>query len=352
MKRSDLTRQLRLEVRNARMLGVNAEADSPFAGRYVPDDTKAFMEIDICHTYPDYLGPVAMDTGDRGVAVNNLCCFFPDTLEVSHESLLFQQVNLRHILSFYGSKDAPIQSDKIIGCVVATSVPRKPVMKGWRVPGNAEGATACIRACVVIFKMARGVGPLLAKHLTNREPQSVSIEVTTRFANLGIYHPGEDRITPLTEPDEAWFKSGAVKEVKGARMPLIGKHEGQQMFITYGIDGSPVHFRGVGVTPNPAERAAEIVSVAAEEAGLPMVGIAAERVPGVLASTLVGQKVTFQSTKRVGLITTVHTSGEPRLPGATWSRRASELDPVLEIRMPDHKCVLRNFSELVDRIHG
>ena len=174
-----------LVVKNARLLA----EDSPFANDYVPDQSKAFIEFEICHTLPDYLGPVAMGQGKKNgkdYTVTNLCGFFPDTLEVSHEALQYQQLNLRHLLAAYDESTGPnkkIRNDAIVGCIVATRFPRKP-QNGWRVPGNSKGGTASIRACAVVFKLAKGMDRLMGEHLTGRQEQSVSIEVTLSLIHI------------------------------------------------------------------------------------------------------------------------------------------------------------------------
>jgi hypothetical protein len=175
----------------------------------------------------------------------------------------------------------------------------------------------------------------------------VSIEVRSSFDNLGVYVPSRDELVPLIEPTEEIFR--AYKEVKGVTMPIVGKlkteahPEGEQLIVTYGLNGKPVHFCGVGVTPTPAEASAEIVRINACEGE--MIGIAASQVWSALA----GQKVTFRS-RRTGRVEAVHSNGLVKLPGRSWSRTATAEDPVLKIAMPDGTRVLRHYSELADAL--
>lgn len=325
-------------ARNSRLIDVGIQAEqSVFGGSYTPDQSKAYLEFDICHSLPDYLGPVGMGPG-----VSNYCGFFGDTLEASHGSLVHQQLNLRHLLKCYGSEASPIHHDRIVGCIVATHMPRRP-HNGWKVPGNTAGATCHIKCLAVVFKMASGVSKMVGDHLSEREPQSVSIEVRTQFQNLGLYIPSRDQSMPFHEPTEEVYR--AMKMVKGSNVPLVGKvkteahPEGEQVIVTYGYGGKPVHFCGVGVTPTPAERTARIVRLNAEEGET--ISIAAESV----MQTLVGRKVTF-STGRTGIIRQVHTS---RCSTGPISRTGSPEDPVLEIRIQGER-VLRHFSELAGKI--
>lgn len=327
-------------ISNVGLVGVNAE--SPFAGKFEPDASKAFLEFDICHSVPDFAGPVGM-----GAGVVNYTSFFPATLEQSAGSLQYQQLNLRHLLRAYGSEAAPVANDRIVGCVVAAALSKRKPMAGWRAPGKPDGETCSIKACAVVFKLAAGVGKMIGDHLTGRQAQSVSIEVTTGYDNLGVYRPSTDELVPLLEPSAEIFAAYTDRWKSHQNpMPQVGQIDGEQLLVIYGT-GGPVHFRGVGVTPNPAERAAEIVGLWAEQDGY--VGIAAEKVTGAAAHTLVGRKVTFH-TKRVGEIKAVHTSGRVRLAGQPWRLEASVEVPLLEVEMGDGKRVLRRYPELVEMI--
>lgn len=317
----------------------SAEVSSPFAALgYKPDPWKMYVEFDICHSLPVKIGPVESF---------NYIGYFPDTLAASHASLLHQQFNLGHKLKAYSPKQVSgasrpeVARDRIIGCIVATAFPNAPA-QGWISPKNPQGGTACIRALAVVFKLAEGVAQVMGAHLTSRQKQSVSIECITNLGNIGVLIPSKMEVCPLLEPTDGVL-SAMTEPATDGLLPHIGKLNGEQLVVVYGM-GAPVSFRGVGMTPQPAEKPAKIVSVSAEQGGGQLMAIAAEEVSGAV----VGQSVRFTS-GRVGKIEALHTK-TTRLPGASWSMPATAEDPVLEIVMPDKKRVLRRARDVADGI--
>ena len=324
-----------MEISNVRMLGENAE--SPFSSLgYAPDNWKAYIEFDICHSLPVVAGPLMS---------GNYLGYLPKVLGMSHESLRHQQVNLRHMLKAYDPENIP--RDRIVGCVVATWFPKEP-FDGWKVTDDKESAPA-IRACAVVFKLAEGVNALLGKHLASRERQSVSIETITSFDNMGLALRNDlGTIVPLLEAEGALRDAVSRDEETGALR--VGKTpKGEQVVLIYGLN-NPVQFRGVGVTPNPAEREAEITAVYAERRaewdGGEMMGIAAEAVPTLLT----GRSVRFQ-TGRVGRIRRVETSGKLCVPG-NWSCgvMASAEDPAVLIELAGRRMVVHRLSDVAGRV--
>jgi len=329
-----------VQLSDFREIDATAEERSPFATYgYKPDRWKMFVEFNICHSIPTLIGPVE---------AGNYIGYYPETLAASHESLRFQQFNLNHKLKAYSPKEkAPglrsdVARDRIIGCVVATYVPPAP-SGGWLSPSNPKGATTHIRACAVVFKLAEGVAAVMGDHLTSRKTQSVSIECTTSIDNIGILVPSTGALCPILDPTDEVL-SAMEEPTSDKLLPHVGKLNGEQLAVIYGLNGRPVSMRGVGMTPNPAERVAKIVNVSAED-GSDLIGIAAEAID----TAMVGQEVTFKS-GRTGRVRQVHTSGRARLRGASWSMAASEEDPVLEIEIGagrDTARVLRRCSEIL-----
>ena len=325
------------ETVNARMFSsATAESGSPFAGLgYESDAWKAYMEFEICHTLPNIIGPVQE---------GNYVAYTPQTLAMSHGNLLHQQMNLGHLIKSYDPEKNP--RDRIVGCVVATWFPRAP-LGGWKTPDSAEAAPA-MRCLAVLFKLAEGVHTVLGQHMTSRKKQSVSIECITSLDNIGLWCAGSDVVVPLLKPGE--FEPAITRNEETGNI-VIGKFDGKQVVMIYGI-GRPVDFRGVGVTPRPAERTAKILEINAEvraglanRAGLAdvtitefgggeLMSIAAEKVE----QTLVGEKFKFAS-GREGTIKEILTSGIAsagpiRMP-------ATSAKPVMRIVLPDGKQVLR-----------
>jgi hypothetical protein len=305
-----------VECRNARLFSSpTAEADSPFAGLgYESDQWKAFIEFEICHALPNVIGPVQE---------GNYVGYTAEALAASHARLRFQQVNLRHMLKAYDPKN--ITRDRIIGCVVATHFPKVRAGysdSGWRPSPSAKEAPA-IRALAVVFKLAEGVPSLLGRHLASREKQSVSIEAITTYDNIGLWRASQpDVVVPLLDPGE--LESAIGKSPSGGL--LVGKDsKGEQVVMIYGIKG-PVDFRGVGVTPRPAESTAKIVSVQAEHGDL--CAMAAEAVD----TLAIGQQMRFR-TGAVGIVREIVTTGIAK--GEAGVRMAASPDkPVLRVEIP------------------
>lgn len=245
---------------------------------FQPDNWKAFIEYRVCHALPTAtLGPA--DIGD----MLGYFGFFGDTLSQSYRSLIFQQFNYRHLLKEYAAKDKKAgKRDRIIGMTVAVAMPPRPV-EGWYSPKNPNGAkTAVISGLASVSKLADGMDEILGDHLTSREEQSVSIEVAALPGNLGVWLPGSDQMFCLAgganrfaNMPEAWagaFTRETDKRGQKTGPTIVGQVDGKQLVLVYGAAGQPVEFRGVGMTPEPAEKftgtnqpAARIVAVNAEQ---------------------------------------------------------------------------------------
>lgn len=332
---------LALEVRDVTIHQASADGsfkagmgDSPFAEEgYKPDRWKAYMEFEICAALPAITGPVS-----EGFYVG----YTPQTLEMSHESLVHQQMNLNHILKAYALEEGKKSSggDHIVGCVVATYFPKAP-MDGWKI-GDDPAAAPAIRGMAVIHKLADGVNRVLGDHQTSRKKQSLSIEAITQLDNIGIYLPsrGPDKIVPITSLAEDDPLLG-VLELNPMK---LGKVDGEQAIFVFGM-GRPIEMRGVGITPRPAEATAKIISFAAanrrEIDGGTMFAYAAAAVDQELS----GRTIKFKS-GRTGVVREVFTEGKGRLRGCKWGIAASAEDPVLDIELPDKRHVLRTLSSL------
>lgn len=320
------------EIKNLRVVdvGVEAEATSLVAlSGYKPDPYKAYLEFDICHSLPEIAGPVQ---------ALNYIGYNAQTLADSHQSLLHQQFNIRHLLKAYGNEeDNKIARDRIIGCVVATSYPKMP-MGGW-----VAGQSIPVRAAATIFKLAEGVPKLLGDHLTSRNKQSVSIESVTNFGNIGVHRPSTGETWPILELPASFAK--ALSEYKGSIMPHVGKMGDEQLIVQYGI-GQPVFLRGVGMTANPAEQAARITNVQAEALRK---DLDAETLFVVSAEAemkdMMGIPIKFKS-GRTGRVIAVTTEGIASLPSGLRVS-ASIQDPALTIRFVDGSKIIRRCSEVV-----
>jgi hypothetical protein len=321
--------QSKIRIENIRVVdvGVTAEETSlAAAAGFQADSCKAYLEFDICHSLPEVAGPVQAE---------NFIGYTSDTLQVSHPTLLHQQFNIRHLIKAYAAEDDKIARDRIIGCVVATSYPKKP-MGGW-----VAGQAVPIRAVATIFKLAEGVNKLLGDHLTSRVKQNVSIETTTAFGNIGIHRLSTGETWPILDLPANVAK--CLSPYKGSVMPHVGKMGNEQLVVLYGT-GAPIQFRGVGMTSNPAEHAARIVAVQAEKKELEaetLFIVTAER----QTQEMIGMQIAFKS-GRVGKIIEVVAEGLASIPGLPMRLEGKPENPVLKIRLPDSRLVLRRYTDV------
>lgn len=324
VRKSDFIRELAdFDIRNLREIrGMSDLAEgSPFAGKgYEPDEFIAYVTFDICHTLPGvWIGPVS--SGDY-------IGFMGDTLAASHTRLRRKPFNYRHRIKAYAAPDEKAgKRDNIIGCIIDTHMDAKPFDKGFWSPSNPEGAETCIHCIAVVFKLAENVAEILGNHQASREKQGVSIEVWDTLDNLSVLRPSTNEMFPYLELPEDWH--GALKAVPGRKRPRVGTLDGEQLIVVYGGGGAPVQFRGVGMTPDPAEKffgtqdyAAMIDTVNAESDGREVLAVCAESVPQMLAD--IGARLRFD-TGRVGKVRRVITEGI-----AGGCHRASKESPVLE----------------------
>lgn len=317
-----------LEIANVRLLTAAAAgaAASPFeALKYEPDLFKCYVEFDICHSFPQITGPTM-----HGAYLG----YHPAVLAANHGSLRHQWMNLRH-LTAANAGDGKTR-DRIVGCIVATHFPAPPPL-GWKIPEKPEDAP-CIKGCAVLFKLAEGMNRVIGDHQTSRQPWSVSIEVDATLDNVGIYQPSTREIWPLaTAPDDLLE---AVTVDPKSRNLVIGRARGEQLAFAYGHTNGKLHYRGVGMTPRPAEKTAKITSITAED-GSELFAIAAEEVN---REVIVGATCTWQHYR--GTIHEIKSEGKMAHPTGGWSLEASESDPALKIYLSDGTLVMKRFSEI------
>lgn len=325
-----------LQVSNVslRDVGMNAAEASPFVNSgFVADRWKAYMEFDVCHALPAVIGPVS-----EGF----YCAYTAATLAMSHQSLFHQQMNLNHLLKAYEDEQGGSKTpgDRIVGCVVGTYFPDAP--EGGYTIGTDRNAAPCIRACAVIFKLASGVNKVIGDHQARQKKQSVSIEAITTLDNLGVYLPsrGLDGVQPLVN-----ITDDAILDALELDPMSLGKVNGEQAVFLYGM-GRPVEFRGVGITPRPAEVEARIISFKANEPEKVEGGTLIAMAASLVDQNLMGTEIRF-ATGRKGLVRKVWTEGRAKITGNHWGMAASAEDPVLEVELPDKRRVLRRMTEVV-----
>lgn len=332
-----------LEATNLRILDIQ---ESAFASQnFKANDWRSFVEFDICHSLPVCAQP-ASGTG-------NITAFHPASLAASYRELLYQQVNIEHLVKHHDPKN--ITHDRIIGCIVAASFPNEPE-GGWQIPTD-KASSIPIHACAVVFKIAHGAIEMLNEHLSGQKKWSVSIEVMGRSVQeMGIYRPSTKELFPLMEAPDLIFEALSRKE--DGRLCLGKIRTGEQLALVYGGEGHPLIFQGVGFTGTPASLEAEITAVQLSANSKPEVvtrntelqkvittpeGVMALRASAatpVLAATAANRKYPGST------IVTMTDQGKAQLPGMPWSIEATHEDPVATIKLKRGVLILKKMSEL------
>ena len=320
-----------------------AAADNPFAQLgFKPDNWKAYMDFKINHSMPVVAGPTMS---------GNYLAYHPAVIGRSYKGLLHQQLNILHSIKQYASeKDRPKKRDRIIGAIVAVYFPPQP-MGGWKIPETAEEAPS-IRALAVIFKQAEGTHRIIGSHQTSREVWNNSIEVIYPTAEMGVYIPSTREVIPVIDlPADMENvilrvdEKGKPTKDKSGRLQ-IGKYKGEQLAFAPGCVDGTIEYQGVGMTPNPAEREAEINQILAS--GIvegELMSVAASAHPllmfkrGVLFSDAMGRRIK-------GIVKQVFTDGKAAVPQVPYAREATEENPVLHIVTAAGQNLLRSAQSV------
>jgi hypothetical protein len=226
--------------------------------RFEPDDTKAYVECRISHSFPSVLF--------YGSALH------PQVIQNSYQTMLHQKVDLMHLVKVY-DKDK-ISRDRIVGSVVAVEFPVRG--SAWPIPKSVDDAP-CIRAVMAIYKQAEGVDRVLGQHQSGRQRWTVSQEimherqtgvflVKGKSGGFSSTHPefaalGYEVINWDAAPDSlrAVLPNRAGGKVKPWK---DGTTTRDVVFLMGGLNGS-VTYEGIGLVQEGAEPEAEISRVLA-----------------------------------------------------------------------------------------
>lgn len=324
-------------VRNMRLLGtdgayVDCADANVFSGmKNSPTQFLAYCDFQICSAFPNITGPTASG-GYLG--------YHPQVLANSYGSLNHQWMNLRHSAKSLAAPDENVR-DRMVGCVIATYFPNPP-MQGWKIPETAEAAPF-ITARAVLWKLAEGMDRVLGQHMASRQDWSVSIEVSADWDNIGIFDPDTRAIYPLVDaPDELL---SAVTVDKTSQRLLIGKKaNGRQLAFAYGNTAGAVDFRGVGMTPNPAERTAKIISMNAEAGNI--FTMAAEGVDDKILTGVTCCWPQIGGVRYSGKIQEVKREGSMRHPRYGYDMLCTAERPGVKIYTPDGQVVLKYLGDI------
>ncbi len=290
-------------------------ADDPVFSNLKPDDFKAYVRFRIATAFPNVIGPEMH---------GRFFGFHPQVLANSYRTLLHQQINLGHLLKAYGA-----YRDRIIGGAVGVQIGNLQRGPRQNIAGSVEQAQY-LDVVAVIYKSAEGVRDLLGGHISARQKQSVSIESGGPLADHGIYDPRDGTILNLAAAAELYPGLLTKHKERGLQ---IGKVDGVQFALAPGGENGTVQFKGVGVTPNPAEqKTARIIDLKAAEGSEDLCFAAL-----CLPDWEPGQPVRWTPLSLTGgdagrgTVVEIIASGKVTRHGMT--KIANETDPLLEIKV-------------------
>lgn len=226
--------------------------------RFEPDDTKAYVECRISHSFPSVLF--------YGSALH------PQVIQNSYRSMLHQKVDLMHLVKVYDKEK--ISRDRIVGSVVAVEFPVRG--SAWTLPRSVEEAP-CIRAVMAIYKQAEGVDRLLGQHQSGRQRWTVSQELMHERKDGVFLVKGKVGSFTSTPPEFAalgyevidWESApdslrAVLPNRAGAKVKPWndGTKTRDVIFLLGGLNGE-VTYEGIGLVQEGAEPSAEISRVLA-----------------------------------------------------------------------------------------
>jgi hypothetical protein len=306
-------------------------ADDPVFGTLKPDDFKAYVRFRIATAFPNVIGPEMH---------GRFFGFHPQVLANSYRTLLHQQINLGHLLKSYGA-----YRDRIIGGAVGVQIGNLQRQSRQTIAASVEQAQY-LDVVAVIYKAAEGVKELLGLHTSARQKQSVSIESGGQLAEHGIYDPRDGSILTLAAAAQLYPDLLTKHKERGLQ---IGKVDGVQFALAPGGDNGTVQFRGVGVTPNPAEKTtARIIELKAS--GADDLSFAAMCVPDWEPGQDVRWTPLSLTGGDAGRGTVVEVIASGKLTRHGMTKIASESDPLLEIRVHGKNLRVIRHSSSVRKI--
>jgi len=303
-------------------------ANDPVFGELKPDDYKGYFRFRIATAFPSVIGPEMH---------GRVFGFHPQVLANSYRSLLHQQTNLGHMLKAYGA-----YRDRIIGSVVGVGVGNLQRCGGGQKIAASVDAAQYLDCVAVFYKMAEGVKDMLGNHVSARQKQAVSIEAGTTMADMAVFDPRDNSIMSVAAAVEKYPKLLSVHKERGLQ---IGKVDNVQFALAAGGENGTIPFRGVGVTPNPAEKTtAKIIDLKAcadDEICFAAMALP-EWEPG---ADVVWNKALYGHDAGKGTVMEVIVSGSHTRHNMT--KTATESDPLLDIKVSGKKLrVLRHASSV------
>ncbi len=239
--------------------------------QFVPDDTKAYLDFTIAHTWPAITA--------YGSAMH------PGTVAKSYQSMQHQVFNKAHLMKSYDTskeKDQ-IPRDHILGTIVAVEL-QNP-QNTLNTQNLRMGDNVRIRAAAVVHKAAEGVPKILGEHMSGRHKWTVSMEVDYHVLDSGFVvmnradaSPAQEKLMAETSLEEFTGQGLGYVPVERAPEAMLELYDFDNMrmrpnarwgrlpvvLLKGGVNGQ-VHFRGVGLVRYGAEREAQIARILATD---------------------------------------------------------------------------------------
>jgi hypothetical protein len=206
-----------------------------FGGQvYRPNSSLAFLDVKMCHSLP------ILNSKKRG--------WTAATLANSFETAQNQLVDFEHRLAFYAQ--ASDEQDRIIGTIAAVEYPDKKKA----IALSEKGEAVPIRALLAMYRKAQNVDKTL-KEIASDIKWRVSMECEYAIDEAALwdgkkFHPygkASDEMKALVHP------SG------------VDRYDGKEISLILGGEDGNVLFSGIALTLHPADKSAEIESMAASE---------------------------------------------------------------------------------------
>lgn len=296
----------------------------PIFGSHTPDAYTAYSVVKFGRSLPLVVGPESRSGAIFGID--------PSVIARSYQSIIHKQMNMGHQLVVLGSKE-----DRICGCVLAAAFPEEPE-GGWVVGDSIEDAP-CITAFAALHKQAKGVDKMVGQHLTGKVKMAVSMEFTFYRDQVGVYDPKTKTTYDRKDiPKELW--SFLAEDQDGRLLLKKGGTRNPAPILAIGGKSGYIWFSGVGYTSRPAEKTAEVESIAAEmRDGLMVCESSAviEFAPGMPVTWPAGQYGR-------GVVRAVHLDGKQTRNGKTMVATCDS--PVLDIELPNRTMILRSAGSV------
>ena len=241
---------------------LNARATIEMNGTtYVPDAYSCYVEFRLAHAFP----VVTID----GLALH------PQVVANSFPSLKHKVFNFGHIMKSYNADEN--HRDRILGTIVDVEFPRAPFGTGWQV-GEARASAPGIRAVAVMHKQAEGVDKVIGQFKSGRKRWTVSRENDYFLEDSGFlvrHLRGVKEASPWSAqtPDDLARHGDyipcvdAPDELLECYDPKSGRirrtWNGRPVVLLVGGLGTPIQFKGTGLTPLGKEEEARILDLAA-----------------------------------------------------------------------------------------